>query len=181
MPVESIEFIENIKKFNSIGNYDTKTIFEEYNLQNNLIVIININDKKTKILLKGFIGGKPITKNLIYDIEIENETENKINLIKFIDAEIIEIYKTQNMIDLQTPSFLNAKLDLKKTSEIYYVKEVFNSIDTVEYLRFQEINKDYIKIKIKFYGKLEKLANSLRRSNLLLEYKNNDWKLNFEK
>ena len=85
------------------------------------------------------------------------------------------------MIDLQTPSFLNAQLDLKKTSEIYYVKEVFNSIDTVEYLRFQEINKDYIKIKIKFYGKLEKLTNSLRRSNLLLEYKNNDWKLNFEK
>ena len=181
LPVESIEFIENIKKFNSIGNYDTKTIFEEYNLQNNLIVIININEKKTKILLKGFIGGKPIIKNLIYDIEIENETENKINLIKFIDAEIIEIYKTQNMIDLQTPSFLNAQLDLKKTGEIYYVKEVFNSIDTVEYLRFQEINKDYIKIKIKFYGKLEKLTNTLKRSNLLLEYKNNDWKLNFEK
>ena len=85
------------------------------------------------------------------------------------------------MIDLQTPSFLNAQLDLKKTSEIYYLKEVFNSIDTVEYLRFQEINEDYVKIKIKFYGKLEKLTNSLRRSNLLLEYKNNDWKLNFEK
>ena len=61
------------------------------------------------------------------------------------------------------------------------MKEVFNSIDTVEYLRFQEINKDYIKIKIKFYGKLEKLTNTLKRSNLLLEYKNNDWKLNFEK
>ena len=55
LPVESIEFIENIKKYNSIGDYDTKTIFEEYNLQNNLIVIL-INDKKTKILLKGFIG-----------------------------------------------------------------------------------------------------------------------------
>ena len=85
------------------------------------------------------------------------------------------------MIDLQTPSFLNAQLDLKKTSEIYYVREVFNNIDTVEYLRFQEINKDYIKIKIKFYGKLEKLTNSLRRSNLSLKYKNNDWKLNFDK
>ena len=85
------------------------------------------------------------------------------------------------MIDLQTPSFLNAQLDLKKTSEIYYVREVFNNIDTVEYLRFQEINKDYIKIKVKFYGKLEKLTNSLRRSNLSLKYKNNDWKLNFDK
>ena len=41
------------------------------------------------------------------------------------------------MIDLQTPSFLNAQLDLKKTSEIYYVREVFNNIDTVEYLRFK--------------------------------------------
>ena len=89
LPVESIEFIENIKKYNSIGDYDTKTIFEEYNLQNNLIVIININDKKTKILLKGIYRGKPIIKNLIYDIEIENEIENKVNLIKFIDAEII--------------------------------------------------------------------------------------------
>ena len=85
------------------------------------------------------------------------------------------------MIDLQTPSFLNAQLDLKKTSEIYHVREVFNNIDTVEYLRFQEINKDYIKIKVKFYGKLEKLTNSLRRSNLSLKYKNNDWKLNFDK
>ena len=58
--------------------------------------------------------------------------------------------KSQNLIDIRTPSFLNAKLNLNKKSNLVLLNSRINKIDLVENIFVQEFNKDYLKLKIKF-------------------------------
>ena len=49
------------------------------------------------------------------------------------------------------------------------------NIDLIENIFVQEFTKDYVKIKIKYLGKLEKIIRELRKKNIQLELIDERW------
>ena len=83
--------------------------------------------------------------------------------------------KSNNLIDIRTPSFLSTKLDLNKKSNLVELKVRLKNIDTIENIYVQEFNKEYMNLRIKYLGKLEKLINELKKENIELRLVNDRW------
>ena len=85
--------------------------------------------------------------------------------------------KSKNLIDIRTPSFLNVKLGINKNSNLVLFNSKMKNIDLIEKVYVQEFNKDYMKLKIKYLGKLEKIINQLKNENINLILINDQWTL----
>ena len=128
-----------------------------------------------KIFIKSSIQGKEITKslNLKKEKKVDNNFYDKI-LIKS-KKELVNLVKSNNLINIRTPSFLNTKLNLDEKNNLVELNSRVKNIDTIENIYVQEFNKDSMNLKIKYLGKLEKLINDLKKININLELKNDQW------
>ena len=128
LPIENIEIIQKLNK--SKGNLEDLNLvnlFNEYSNKNLGIVLITENNSKIKkVFLKTNILGKKINKSLeIKNYKLEkNELHDKI--IINIKNELVNIVKSQNLIDIRTPSFLNAKFKINKKNSLVELKKKWN-------------------------------------------------------
>ena len=89
--------------------------------------------------------------------------------------ELINLVKSKNLIDIRTPSFLNVRLNLNRKSNLVELNSKLKSIDLIENVYVQEFNKDYMNLKIKYLGRLEKIINQLKKQNINLNLINDQW------
>ena len=177
LPLENIEIIQNINNYKkNLINLNVTDLFQEYTKKNLALVLIDKNkfgDKK--IYIKSIIQGKKISKNL--DLKKQKLSTDKINekVIIEIKKELINIVKSKNLIDIRTPFFLNAKLDLNNKSNLVTFNSRVNKIDSIENIYVQEFNKDYVNLRIKYLGNLEKIINQLNIENIELKLINDQW------
>ena len=177
LTLENIEIIQNINNYKkNLINLNVTDLFQEYTKKNLALVLIDKNkfgDKK--IYIKSIIQGKKISKNL--DLKKQKLSTDKINekVIIEIKKELINIVKSKNLIDIRTPFFLNAKLDLNNKSNLVTLNSRVNKIDSIENIYVQEFNKDYVNLRIKYLGNLEKIINQLNRENIELKLINDQW------
>ena len=83
--------------------------------------------------------------------------------------------KSRNLIDIRTPSFLNVKLDLNKKSNFAKLQQRIKNIESIENIYVQEFNRNYMSLRIKYLGKLEKIINQLRKENINLQLISDKW------
>ena len=88
---------------------------------------------------------------------------------------LINLVKSQNLLDIRTPSFLNAKLALNKNSNLVILNTRIRNIDLIENIFVQDFNKDYVNLKIKYLGKLEKIIYQLSKEKISLKLINDQW------
>tara|TARA_Y100000591_G_C21810861_1_gene687794 strand:+ start:119 stop:1165 length:1047 start_codon:yes stop_codon:yes gene_type:complete len=179
LPLENIEVIQkvNLEKKNLIG-LDLKEIFKEYSKSNYGLVLIDItNPKKEKIYLKTQILGKNISKNLNIQNLYSDKKKYYEKLINEISLTITNLVKSQNLIDVRTPSFLNIKLMINKRNNLEELNKRIKKIDVINNMYVQELNKDYVLIKLKYLGKLEKIISQLKKNRIILEQRENEWSL----
>ena len=177
VPLENIEIIQNINNYkNNIIELDLKKIFKEYSDKNlALILIEDNNSSNNKIYIKTIIQGKKISKNLNFQKKNSNSNNYYEEAIEEIKKELINLVKSKNLIDIRTPSFLNAKLNINKYSNLVELNLRIKNIDLIENIYVQEFNKDYMKLRIKYLGKLEKIINQLKQKNIDLKLINDQW------
>ena len=177
LPLENIEIIKYINDYKTnLINLDVVKLFTGYSNKNLAFVLIddNKNDVK-KIHIKSVIEKKKISKNLFFDKQnklINNFDENVIIEIK---KELINLIKSENLIDIRTPFFLNAKFNLSKKSNLVRLNSIIEKIDSIENIYVQEFNKDYMNLRIKYLGKLEKIISQLKKENIDLQLVNDQW------
>ena len=179
LPIENIEVIQKInKKKENLLDLDLGEIFKEYSNNNYGIVFIDINNpKREKIYLKTKILGKDIDKSLeIKNSNLENEIYYE-KIISEVSVAILNLVKSQNLIDVRTPSFLNTKLIINKKNNLEALNKRIKKIDAINNIYVQELNKDYILIKLKYLGKLEKIISQLKKNRIILEQRENEWSL----
>ena len=58
--------------------------------------------------------------------------------------------KSQNLIDVRTPSFLNSKLVINKKNNLEELNKRIKKIDAINNIYVQELNKDFVLIKLKY-------------------------------
>lgn len=177
LPLENIEIIQNINRNkNNLINLDTKDLFQEYPNKNLALILIEDNKtKREKIYIKTLIQGKEISKSI--DLK-KNSLANTVSYEKIIidtKDELINLIKSKNLIDIRTPSFLNAKLDINKKSNLVILNSRIKSIDLIENIYVQEFNKDFMNLKIKYLGDLNKIIDQLKKEKIILQLIQEQW------
>jgi hypothetical protein len=177
LPLENIEIIENINSNkNSLIDLNIDDLFQEYSKKNLALVLIEDEKKDDKkIYIKTKIQGKRISKSL--NIKGKNNKENDIyqKIIIETKKELIDLVKSKNLIDIRTPSFLNVKLELNKKNNIVEINSRIKKIDLIDNIFVHQFNKDYMSLRIKYLGKLEKIINQLKEQDINLQLINEQW------
>ena len=180
LPLENIEVIRNITlNKDNIFNLDLRNLFQEYTSKNLALILIDeTNTNNEKIYLKTNILGKNIDKNIKIKRQNLDTEEFYDKIIVESSNEIINIIKSQNLIDIKTPSFINTKLILKKNNNLVELNKRLKKIDSIDDIFVQEFNKEYVLIKIKYLGKLDKIINQLKNHGINLKLLGEEWSLN---
>lgn len=177
LPLENIEIIQSINNSkNDLINLEIDSLFPEYKDKNSALILIESNNHQNgKIYIKSRIEGKKISKSLIFKKQNdETITLNEI-IISKTKRELVNMVKSENLIDIQTPSFLTVKLELNKKNNLVELSSRLKNIDLIEKVYVQEFNKDFMNLKIKYLGKLAKMINQLKSQNISLQLINEQW------
>ena len=180
LPLENIEVLQsiNLNKDNLL-DLNLKNLFPEYKNKNLALDIIeDTNSKLEKIFIKTLIMGKNINKN-IQVTRLNNNQKNEFykNIINEINTELISLVKSQNLIDVKTPSFLNTKFLNNKNFNLVELNKRIEKIDLIDRVFVQEFNNDYVMLKIKYLGKLDKVIQQLREQSIILELIRDEWRI----
>ena len=177
LPLENIEIIQNINRNKkNLINLNVINLFQEYAKKNLAVVLIDKNNiENIKIYIKSIIQGKNISKNL--DLKRKDFSKDKLNELVIIETknELINLIKSKNLIDIRTPFFLNVKLNLYKENNLVELNSRIKKIDSVNNIYVQEFSKDYVKLRIKYLGSLQKVINQLKEENIELKLENDQW------
>ena len=179
LPLENIEIIQEINKSkNNLLNLELDLLFREYLNENKALVLIEeINTKQAKVYLKTKIQTKEISKNL--NINIRNDNLNKIQfyekIIFEIKKEMTNLIKSQNLVNIGTPSFLNVRLNIDEKNNLFSFNSKIKNIDLIDTVLVQEFNKDHIFLRIKYLGNLDKIMNQLNKENVKLKLIQGQW------
>ena len=174
-PLENLETIEILKKNqNNLEAVNLTDIFDDDEEKDNLFIIIDYKKQKTKIFLKGIISSKQIVRNLQFENKTDKKTEYT-KILKFLKKEILELVKSQNIIDIGAPAFLNINLTLNNQKDLFSFQNILNEIDLIENFNVKEFNNRFAYINIKYYGKINKIKEKLIIKGIDINFKNNQW------
>ncbi len=179
LPSENIESIQKIKlNRENIYKIDIDDFFKEYNLENMAFVNIQVNRNSAKVYLSTKIADKKLNKNLLITNSGLNEIEFNDKIILEIKNEIRDLIKSQNLIDVRTPSFLNAEIKLNDKSNLVEFNNRLKNVDLIDNFYVQQLNKDYVLVKIKYLGKINKIIKKLKDQNINLNMREGQWQIN---
>ena len=177
LPLEKIEIIQNINENkNNLINLNISELFQEYTTKNLALILIEDNTNgNQKIYIKSIIQNKKISKNInLKKLNLSTKSFNE-KIIKETKKELIDLVKSKNLIDIRTPSFLNVRLNVSKNSNLVELNSRIKNIDSVEKVYVQDFNMNYMNLRIKYLGKLEKLISLLKVENIDLQQINDQW------
>ena len=157
---------------------NVEDFFKEYNLGNKVFAAININQNTAKVFLNIKTAGKKLNKNLLINNPGLNEEQFNDRIILAIKNAIRDLIKSQNLIDVRIPSFLNAEIKLNNKSNLVEFNNRLKKIDLIDSFYVQELNKDYVLVKIKYLGKINKIIKRLKDQNIDLNMRQGQWQLN---
>ncbi len=177
LPLENIEILKKVNdnKTNLI-NLDLLNLFDEFKNKNIALILIEDNkNNNERIYIKSKIQNKDISKAL--KIKKGNLNKNKFyeKIITETKKELINLIKSKNLIDIRTPSFLKVKLNLNKDSNLVELNSRIKKIDSIESIYVQDFNKDFMNLRIKYLGNLEKIIILLKLENIDLQLINEQW------
>ncbi len=179
LPLENIEVIQkaNLNKSNLL-DLDLQNLFIEYQGKNIILVIIDEkNLQEEKIYFKSIIQGKNIIKNINIKRLNLNEEDFYKKIISQVKQEIIILVKTQNLIDVRTPSFLKVQLNLSKKNNLVELTKRLKKIDSIENIYIQKFNNNSVLLKIKYLGKLDKVIKQMNAQKIILNSFDDKWSI----
>ena len=176
--IEDLEYINSIK--DNMALIDVKKINSFNEGTNYVLLTIYSTEGKFKAFLKTSIKNKNIDRNIDLSIYLRDKSKSYEEAIVHLKKEINQIWKEQNLIDVNTPSFLDFFLEIKKTDDYLKLKYILNSIDVIENYSVLEMTNKYSKIRIKYKGKVNKIKDKLSEKKINLQIEDNVWKLNIQ-
>ena len=180
LPLENIEILQKINLFkDDILSLNVEDIFPEYPDENIAIILIEKNkSKESKVFFETRIMGKKTNKNLIIQNKDDNTKEKfYLEIINDIKKELVNLVKSQNLIDIRTPSFINTKFVLNRNNNLVELNKRLEKIDLIENIYVQKFNNKYDLIKIKYLGKINKIIKELNKQKINLKLIGDQWSL----
>jgi hypothetical protein len=173
--IEDLQYINKIKK--NINLIDIKKINSFDKNINYILLIVYSTKNKLKAFIKTSIENKKTDRYLDLNLNFKNENKLYEEAIIILKKEINQIWKEQNLIDVNTPSFLDFFLEVKKIDDYLKLKSILGTIDIIENHSVLEMSNQYLKIRIKYNGKVNKIKDKLIEKKIDVKIVDNVWKL----
>lgn len=72
---------------------------------------------------------------------------------------------------------MNTKFLITKQNNLIELNKRLKNIGLIENIFVQEFNNEYVYLKIKYLGKLDKMINQLKNQKIILKLINDQWSL----
>ena len=106
-----------------------------------------------------------------------NKNKSFNQAIKEIKSEIKQIWKSQDLVDFSTPSFLDFSLEFNNVNDFLKIKNILDKMELIDNYAVLELTKDYAKLRIKYNGRIIKIKEKFNQKDILVEIVDNEWKL----
>jgi len=173
--IEDLQYINSIKE--NINLINAKKINSFNKDENYALLIIYSTEDNLKAFVKTLINNKNIDRNINLIFYPEDLNRSYKEAIIILKKEINQIWKEQNLIDVNTPSFLDFFLETKKTGDYLKLKSILDTIDIIEKHSVLEMTNKHAKIRLKYRGKVGKIKDKLKEQKINIEIIDNTWKL----
>ena len=173
--IEDLEYINKIK--DNINLVDIKKLNSFNEDTNYALLIIYSTENKFKVFIKTLIKKKKIDRNIDLNFYPDDKDKSYQEAIITLKKEINQIWKEQNLIDVNTPSFLDFFLETKNIADYLKLKSIIDTIDVIENYSVLEMTNEYSKIRLKYRGKVNKIKNKLVEKKIDIQIIDNIWKL----
>ena len=160
---ENLELID-INKLNSLS--------EE---KNKIFLIFTLNED-AKVFIKAYFNEKEVIKNITLN---NNSTDDYNSLIMNVKGLINQIWKEQNLIDINTPAYLDIIFDIKEINDFLKFRTFLDALDIIDNYSIMEITNKYAKIRMKYKGKISNLREKFLNEKININIENNEWSLSF--
>ena len=120
---------------------------------------------------------KKIDKALVVKKSNITQIDFYKKIINETSKELENIIKSQNLVDVRIPSFLNTKLFINKKNNLAELNRRLKNIGLIENIFVQELNSEHVLLKIKYLGKLDKIISQLKKQNIILNFENDLWSI----
>ncbi len=176
LPIENLENFKKVKNnYNNIENIKILDLVSDYENDNYSLVIVNEFPKYANVLIKCLILDQSVTRNFTIKQNDFKKDDFYNQIILKARKQILEIIKSQNTVDLQTPSFLNLKLRMDKRDDLLKLQSILEKIDLIDKFSVVQFNKNEVKIKIKYYGKIKSISEKLKKNGINIIISDNQW------
>ena len=177
----SLENIEDLEYFNNNKNnlelIDGRKLTTQLENKNYALIIIYSSEDKLKTFVKTSINKKEVNKNFKFDLDNNEESISYDYAIKELKNQIGQIWKSQNLIDINTPSYLDFFLKLQDIDDYLKIKQILDKIDIIENYSVLELTRDHAKIRVKYNGKIIKIKEKLIEQKININIIENQWNL----
>ena len=173
--IEDLRYINSIK--NNIDLIEIKKINSFYENKNYALLVIYSTEKKFKAFIKTSIKNKNVDRNIDLNFYPKDKNKSYIEAIIRLKNEINQIWKEQNLVDVNTPSFLDLFLETKKIDDYLKLKNILDNIDLIENYSVLEMTSKYLKIRVKYRGKIIKIKEKISKQNASIKIIENVWRL----
>jgi len=177
--IEDLKYISSVKK--DIDLIDVKKINSFNEASNYVLLIVYSGKNEFKAFIKTSINNKDISKNINLKFYPGNEKKSYKEAIGIVKKEINQIWKKQNLIDVNTPSFLDFFLEKRKINDYSKLKTILDKIYIIESYSVLEMTNQYSKIRIKYRGKVSKIKDKFIEKKINVQIIDNVWKLKLDK
>ena len=178
LPLEDLNDISKIKEMkNRIEELNIDDFVNKYNIKNYVFTLMHHENKLLNIYLITNFNNKKTNKNISYELDDINN-EIKLNLIlKDLKAQITDIWKEENIVNLSMPLSIKIKFQYKNLKDLDVLKNAFYKISIIDNYFLEELNIDHSFFKIYYYGNPKRLRKELLKFNYQLKNEQGHWEL----
>ena len=181
LALESIEDLEYIiSNKDNLESINIEKLVESYENKDYAIIVIYFSNKKLRAFIKTSIQKKEIIRNIKLKFDVKNRNESFALAIIDIKKEIKQIWKSQNLVDFSTPSFLDFSVDFSNINDFLKIKNILDKIQLIDNYSVLELTNNYAKLRIKYNGKIIKLKDKFRDQGVKVDINENKWKLSIK-
>ena len=172
--VEDLQYINANKK--NLELIETINLTSIKDVRNYAFLLVYFTEDQLRAYVKTSIDNKKIDKNFNLKIYPDDEERTYREAIVTIKQEINQIWKGQNLIDFNTPAFLDLFLEVEKMNDYLKLSNTFDSIDSIENYSVLEMTNKYLKVRLKYKGKVNRLRNKLIENKINIKIIDDIWR-----
>ena len=173
--LDDINFInENLSK---LEETDISRLVKSYEIKNSTIIILRHNLKKLDVFLKSNLSGIDKFKKIDFKIDNLDNEDVRNDIISSLKSYTIELWKEENLIDISTPSFITLNINSKNPKSLKVIIDKIKKINSIDSFSIENFDNNFVKIKIKFFGKIKNLQNNFIENGFDVQFIDDQWNL----
>ena len=179
LPLEDIDDLTSlVSTINDLESLDILSISNKYNLNNNILCLLYVNEKKLRVYSKIKIQEKYVNSNLILEsIDLANTKLIK-DYIEKIKIHYDDIWKKNNQLDIAIKLPFRIILNTDSNLKIQEFENAMKKIEQIYYFSIKQFDINQNIYEIIYNGNPDTVKKNFAAHNIILEYIDQKWIVN---